>query len=180
MNIQVLDSLAKYQHDRMPSIAMNSFSKLTPHTQEALYHPCEDEVIRDFKTSQTQLKSLLHLLENRKHLLKDILQYRSVKANEDTATKTRQEATSMKVITSVTLFFLPATFIATFMSTNIVSYENGNSNIETGGLKTYLAITLPLTALTFLAWYVIYRYARETGFSRGRGRHEGENGQQFV
>ncbi|KAI4662622.1 uncharacterized protein J4E88_010891 [Alternaria novae-zelandiae] len=68
----------------------------------------------------------------------------------------------------------------TFMSTNIVSYENGNSNIETGGLKTYLAITLPLTALTFLAWYVIYRYARETGFSRSRDRHEGENGQQFV
>ena len=70
MNIQVLDSLAKYQHDRMPSIAMNSYLKLTPHTQEALYHPCEDEVIRDFKTSQTQLKSLLHLLENRKHLVR--------------------------------------------------------------------------------------------------------------
>lgn len=70
MNIQVLNSLAKYQHDRMPSIPINAYLKLTSHTEKAAYYSCDDQVIRDFETSQTQLKSLLHLLENRKHLVR--------------------------------------------------------------------------------------------------------------
>lgn len=65
--------------------------------------------------------------------MNDILQYRSVKANEffakkaqisadhmegmtnemhEIAKKTKQETVSMRVITLVTLFFLPSTFIA--------------------------------------------------------------------
>jgi hypothetical protein len=65
--------------------------------------------------------------------LNGIFQYRSVKANDlfaqkaqgsadhmvlltdemhDIAKKTKQETVSMRVITSVTLFFLPATFCA--------------------------------------------------------------------
>jgi hypothetical protein len=65
--------------------------------------------------------------------LKGILEYKSLKANENfakkaqasannmeimtremriTAEKTERETVSMRVITSVTLFFLPATFLA--------------------------------------------------------------------
>jgi hypothetical protein len=93
------------------------------------------------------------------------------------AKKTEQETVSMRVITSVTLFFLPATFIAvcgipvaieslelsgqqTFMSTDILNFEDGGQDLQIKGLRLYLAIALPLTALTFFAWYMIYRGAK--------------------
>lgn len=96
----------------------------------------------------------------------------------DIAKKTKQETVSMRVITTVTLFFLPATFIAvctpatdrrpiakisqTFMSTDILKFEDDRQNFQVKGLMTYLAIALPLTVLTFVAWYVIYRVAKST------------------
>jgi hypothetical protein len=92
------------------------------------------------------------------------------------AKQTKQETVSMRVITTVTLFFLPATFIAvrtqlqglkagtdlsqTFMSTDILRFEDGKQEFQVKGLRTYLAIALPLTVLTFTAWYVIYHVAR--------------------
>lgn len=88
----------------------------------------------------------------------------------------------MRVITTVTLFFLPATFIAvrnvlrgiqlttekrqTFMSTDILKFEHGEKDFQIKGLGLYLAIALPLTVLTFVAWYVIYRLAKREGLER--------------
>ena len=69
MNIQVLNSFVKYQHHG-PSIAFKRYMELNSDTEKALNYPCADQVIRDFETSQTQLKSLLRLLENRKHLVR--------------------------------------------------------------------------------------------------------------
>lgn len=134
--------------------------------------------------------------------INEILQYRSVTASEslakkaqssadhmeymtkamyDIAHKTKQETVSMRVITSVTLFFLPATFIAvsdllqkasniqidasqTFMSTDIIKYDKGVRVFEIDGFKLYLCIALPLTALTFVAWLIIYRIAKTSDF----------------
>lgn len=93
--------------------------------------------------------------------------------------KTEQETVSMRVITSVTLFFLPATFIAvralhtaprrlalsgpqTFISTDVYDFKDGKHDIQIRVLRIYLAIALPLTALTFLAWYIMYRVAKKS------------------
>ena len=46
------------------------------------------------------------------------------------------------------------------MSTDILKYEDGKRRFELKGLKTYIMIALPMTALTFFAWYVIYCLAR--------------------
>jgi hypothetical protein len=52
------------------------------------------------------------------------------------------------------------------MSTDILSFEGGKKDFQVDGLRTYLAIALPLTVLTFVAWYVIYRMAKRSD-SRG-------------
>lgn len=104
--------------------------------------------------------------------------------------KTKQETVSMRIITLVTLFFLPGTFISvclfsltyfvrfhflspspsalanteqqTIMSTDIVQYSKiPNSNdyeeeYSSAALKRYVMVTLPLMALTFLAWWILY------------------------
>lgn len=103
------------------------------------------------------------------------------------AVKTKQETVSMRVITLVTLFFLPGTFISvryllsmyrlvsirpfqllnletdsqfqTVMSTDIVKFpsiQESGKVFQLEALQLFLAITLPLMAVTFIAWWVVY------------------------
>ncbi|KAI4647488.1 uncharacterized protein J4E78_008802 [Alternaria triticimaculans] len=152
-------------------------------------------VEKDMQMLQSRTETLLHLLANRKNLMSGILQHRSSKASEfyakesresaarmeimtvkmqDLAMKTKQETVSMRVITTVTLFFLPATFIATFMSTDILNFEHGKQDLQMQGLRLYLMIALPATALTFVAWYFIYYFARREARSNDRSEAVGE------
>lgn len=124
-----------------------------------------------------------------------ILQYRSMRASQffaekaqrstdnmelvthsmhDIAQKTKQETVSMRIITLVTLFFLPGTFIGvrvygvfailhllnisqTFMSTDIIRFNaNNTQDFQVQGLKLYLGICLPLMLITFSGWYGVY------------------------
>jgi hypothetical protein len=93
------------------------------------------------------------------------------------AVKTKQETVSMRIITLVTLFFLPGTFISvsqrlrrgscfsvltadlqTLMSTDIVQYDHSKEIFSMAALKMFLAISLPMMFLTFVAWYAVYWY----------------------
>ncbi|KAH7305646.1 hypothetical protein BKA65DRAFT_520672 [Rhexocercosporidium sp. MPI-PUGE-AT-0058] len=142
---------------------------------------CSREIYK-FEKTQSRTKVLLRLLTDRKSLLYGILDYRNMESNKlfaskaqisaqnvevltrdmhEIAQKTKQETVSMRIITLVTLFFLPGTFISTIMSTDIVKYqksENGKSQevFQLGALQLYLAITLPLMFLTFASWYGVY------------------------
>jgi hypothetical protein len=105
------------------------------------------------------------------------------------ARKTKQEAVSMRIITLVTLFFLPGTFISVFhfptmnpslltclqtlMSTDIVHWQTLNNGkqervVSVGAIETFLIASLPLMALTFCAWYVVYRWLNRRQKSRWR------------
>ncbi|KAH9872122.1 hypothetical protein J1614_006384 [Plenodomus biglobosus] len=159
-----------------------------------LKNDCQDDLARfddgvvgvkkNLQRLQLRTETFLHLLQNRKNLLLNILQYRSMRASElltkraqvsadnmehmttamcDVAYKTEQETIAMRAITFVTLFFLPATFIATFMSTDILRFENGRRQFEIGGLRVYLSIAMPLTLLTFVVWFIIYQLAKPNG-----------------
>jgi hypothetical protein len=110
------------------------------------------------------------------------------------AQRTQEETTSMKIITSVsvtlTLFFLPATFTAvshdyiytssqsrltfckTFMSADILKYEQGQKDFQIKALRLFICIALPLTVLTFLAWYAIYRWAKKNEYLATQGKQD--------
>jgi hypothetical protein len=96
------------------------------------------------------------------------------KKMHEIAQKTKQETVSMRIITLVTLFFLPGMFIGvsvvrkpaeprlpcaqTFMSTDIIQFEKDNKQyFQSKGLKLYLEICIPLMVVTFLAWYAVYK-----------------------
>ncbi|KAL8909098.1 MAG: hypothetical protein Q9207_000432 [Kuettlingeria erythrocarpa] len=68
------------------------------------------------------------------------------------ARKTKTETVSMKIITLVTLFFLPGTFIATVISTDIIKWNNGKQKYQPGAMHVYLAVCLPFMAATFIFW----------------------------
>ena len=101
--------------------------------------------------------------------------------------KTTRETVSMRIITLVTLFFLPGTFISvgsylmlmakerksqlflpyqtltgcqTIMSTDIVQFqgsEPGSEVFRSDALKLYIYVSVPLMVLTFAGWGVIYK-----------------------
>ena len=97
---------------------------------------------------------------------------------QDIARKTKHETVSMRIITLVTLFFLPGTFISvktaplsytdpstnkciqTIMSTDIIQFQSVQQSgkiFQLGALQLYLAITIPLMLITFGAWFIVYR-----------------------
>ena len=109
------------------------------------------------------------------------------------AKKTKQETVSMKIITLVTLFFLPGTFISvshstisthyrrrgpnreltvkyhylqTIMSTDILQFTNNKEDFSLRALQIYLAVTVPFMALTFGAWRILYVLTRRRELTR--------------
>jgi hypothetical protein len=93
------------------------------------------------------------------------------------AHETKMEAANMRIITLVTLFFLPGTFVSvsvalclvaalrltpveTLMSTPIIHYLDDQQVINRDALNLFLAVALPLLAITILTWYGLYRWHR--------------------
>lgn len=94
-----------------------------------------------------------------------------------------QEAIVVRIITLVTLVYLPATFVSTLFSTDIVKYqENGypDGKYSQVAMNRWLEVTIPLTILTlFAAWWAYgwatKRAARAIGDTMG-GCDEGSVG----
>jgi hypothetical protein len=53
------------------------------------------------------------------------------------------------------------TGVQTFMSTDILRFQDGNQKFQIRALHTYLMIALPLTAITFLAWWIFFYIAKK-------------------
>lgn len=86
----------------------------------------------------------------------------------DIGLQAQKEAVAMRIITVVTLFYLPATFVSvslqqasqtwyllnnmkTFFSTDIVKYQNNadlSASFSTTAMVRWLQVTIPLTVLT--------------------------------
>ena len=75
-----------------------------------------------------------------------------------------REAIVVRIITIVTLSYLPATFISTFFSTNIIHYDPDTAiaggAISLMGLSQWLQITLPLTSLTLIVSWLGKSWAK--------------------
>ncbi|KAF1974923.1 hypothetical protein BU23DRAFT_93257 [Bimuria novae-zelandiae CBS 107.79] len=183
LNDSVLEELRSFYRSAAAHADFPSDIKIECAVRQANFDRCVHGVIKDMRMLQSRIETLLQLLVNRKHLLNCILQHQSTKANESfakkahdsarfmeamtvemhsIAKKTERETVSMRAITSVTLFFLPATFLASFMSTDILDFKDGKQDLQMAGLKIYLAIALPATFFTFVAWYYISWAAKKT------------------
>ncbi|EHK96947.1 hypothetical protein M7I_7347 [Glarea lozoyensis 74030] len=99
----------------------------------------------------------------------------------------QREAIAMRIITVVTLLYLPATFVSTFFSTDIIKYQNpGGGDESTSDLNSqymgsfsqvamdrWLQVTVPLTILTILG---AGKLPAENGFM---GLVEGPRGELY-
>ncbi|KAF2477653.1 uncharacterized protein BDR25DRAFT_249788 [Lindgomyces ingoldianus] len=130
-----------------------------------------DEIIDDFGMQISRTKLLAKIISDRKELVLQHLQGQAAERTEQLNLNLEREAIVMRIVTIVTLIYLPATFVSTFFSTDVVKYQNqsdasGGSNdgsFSSLALKRWLQVTLPLTAITLaVAWstYKISETAR--------------------
>ena len=85
----------------------------------------------------------------------------------------------MRIITLVTLLFLPGTFVSvnvhpncsklfelieeqTLMSTPILHYPESHSIINRDALSLFLAVSLPLLVITFVVWIALYWHKKRS------------------
>ncbi|EXJ67897.1 uncharacterized protein A1O5_09244 [Cladophialophora psammophila CBS 110553] len=129
-----------------------------------------------------RIETISKLIAECKTLLYGIVEYQSMQANKAFALearasakrmeelteqmkhltlKTTFETVLMRIITVVTVFFLPATFVSTLMSTDIVRFSPQDSKITSGStslgaVKLFLCLTLSLMAATFGSGFALY------------------------
>jgi hypothetical protein len=87
------------------------------------------------------------------------------------------ETIMLRIVTIVTLFYLPATFVSTFFSTDIVKYQTDpafpDGKFSSTALYRWLQVTLPLTILTVSAAYLGMSWAEKNAEARWFGDAEG-------
>ncbi|KAH9204924.1 hypothetical protein DL95DRAFT_376664 [Leptodontidium sp. 2 PMI_412] len=87
----------------------------------------------------------------------------------------QRESIAMRTITVVTLIYLPATFVSTFFSTDVIYYQSDAPGSQTTFSRTALVrwfeVTIPLTVGTLMIAYCWYKIA-----NRKRGTKLPSNG----
>ncbi|KAK6433897.1 hypothetical protein LTR95_009922 [Oleoguttula sp. CCFEE 5521] len=175
-NISVLRDLSAFYSETVKSIRAISDTKI--------FQTCDFErsiaaAVKDLTMQQSRLTMLLRLLADRRSLLDSMLQWKNAQMNLRLADKaqvsaddmrimtvemhriaadTKKETINMRIITLVTLFFLPGTYISTLMSTSIVQYEGDRLKINIAPLVLYLETSLPLLFGTLAFWYLTNKW----------------------
>ncbi|KAL1310565.1 hypothetical protein AAFC00_000844 [Neodothiora populina] len=117
-------------------------------------------------TDTVQLYGLLNYLNMKASKLSTQDMEGITKDMHKLARETQQETVSMRIITFITLIFLPGTFVSTIMSTDIVTWDtNGVTNkaeriVYVGAVKFFMALTFPLIVLTLAVWALLYSSER--------------------
>ncbi|KAK7416467.1 hypothetical protein QQX98_005171 [Neonectria punicea] len=134
------------------------------------------------KRVQVQIEALVNLIG----------QHDSIN-NTDIALSSHRDASSMKTLAVVTMFFLPGSFIAALFSTPCFDWDSVNMSDEssigvasTPQFSLYWAITIPMTVITFLlyfAWLQFQAYQRKKPHEYPSDEQldtESKNEQEFV
>ncbi|OBT55668.1 hypothetical protein VE04_06920, partial [Pseudogymnoascus sp. 24MN13] len=118
-----------------------------------------------------RVKVLVQITSSRKDLIIQHVQIQGAEKMSQIGDLSRKEAVAMRIITVVTLIYLPATFVSTLFSTDIVKYQDqsnggttdsqGNSYVSFSSLalSRWFEVTLPLTAITLGLGYWAFKMA---------------------
>ena len=176
-NIEILGSLGRFYTGLF---TRNDFpGSLKTECEDDLRAFCSqlDEIIKDFQRQLGRVRLVASIVNDRRE---QFIQAQTEELNR----RTGREAVVMRIITTVTLVYLPATFVSvsnmvlllgldneyqTFFSIDIVKFNNpisdsagdDNETFSALAMERWLQVTFPLTALTLLgSWLAIRSYER--------------------
>jgi hypothetical protein len=162
-NVQVISSLRRFYLGLMKN---SDFPLLIKEKNEADIQSFSNglaDIIDDFGMQISRAKLLARIIMDRKELVAHHLQGQVAERTEELNLNLEREAIGMRIITIMTLVYLPATFTSTFFSTDVVKFRKQGVEVDGGeffselALKRWLQVTLPLTILTLLLAWVTYK-----------------------
>lgn len=141
-----------------------------------------ESLIGEIQQHQRNVESLMATVRSRSRLLYEVLEFQThervslygqlahdfqMKGRKDTdlmvnmSKKTTTDAVGMKIITFVALMYLPCTFVATFLSSGILDFEENSKSIDFKAVRfskesflIFALATVPLTVITLLGWHL--------------------------
>lgn len=172
-NTEVLTALSAY------------YEGLLTDTDFPLGQSCRDSIIdfarqlqdavHDTKMQASRARLVGRIAADRKMLIQSHLTSQATAFQNQATQKmefmthiAQRDATMVKIITFITLMYLPATFVSTFFSTDVVKYQDQNdfgnsfstSSYSRLALQRWLQVTVPLTAVTLVAAWAFIRKER--------------------
>ncbi|KAL3421149.1 hypothetical protein PVAG01_07594 [Phlyctema vagabunda] len=136
--------------------------------------------LREVELYRKKADTLHKMVQGTASLLSDLLDYENAKTAEENskalavlAQESREEnitmrklteegtkdAAAVKVITLITILFLPTTVVSGFFSTQFVKQSDDGRLLElTDNWWLIVAVALPLTGFTILVWYCWMKY----------------------
>ncbi|KAL2405853.1 hypothetical protein ABEF95_000939 [Exophiala dermatitidis] len=129
-----------------------------------------EDMISDLQMQVARAKLLVKITNDRKEMVIQHLQSQAAERMERLNMNMEKEAIIMRIITLVTLVYLPPTFVSTFFSTDVIRFQDSNGGPPKDGtfsrtaMFRWLQVTLPLTLVTVCAAFVALKMAE-------RGRH---------
>ncbi|KAK4935108.1 hypothetical protein LTR10_023779 [Elasticomyces elasticus] len=187
-NIHVLSQIEKFFQELPKSADLPEEVKKGMPAEIARFLKRLRSVRSDLRMHLQRVQTMVSLISECKGLLYGIVEYQAMQANhkfadeaqrsaqrmetltkqmQDMTIKTTLETVLMRIITVVTVFFLPATFVSTFMSADIISFVPSDSSITSGsmsmgGLKLFLCLSFSLMAATFVGGFTLWWGASST------------------
>ncbi|KAI4941153.1 hypothetical protein J4E91_010944 [Alternaria rosae] len=165
-NAKILTTLRKFYSNLIAHKDFPDTLKTSCEDQLSAFFSQLDEITAEFDMQLARAKLLVKIISDRKQLVLQHLQSQVSDRTEKLNKNLERETVVMRIITILTLIYLPATFVSTFFSTDIVKFQDQNqssANYENGSfsnlaLERWLQVTIPLTALTLFGAWSTYRF----------------------
>ncbi|KAB5576415.1 hypothetical protein GE09DRAFT_622164 [Coniochaeta sp. 2T2.1] len=152
-NIDIMQSLTGF-YKRL--LANKDFDLGTPCSDDIDAFVAQiNDIIHDFRTQIGRSTDLVKVTNNRRELIMQHLESQSAERMEVLNRNMEKEAIVVRIITIVTLIYLPATFVSTFFSTDVIKYQgqDGGGKYSSIAMERWIEVTIPLTLLTLIfAW----------------------------
>lgn len=147
-------------------------AKLLQHNVQVLQHRLDMQSLEtDFilKRVEVQLKAVFHLIAQHDSMSNLIISSSSrdlAKASHVIASYSYRDSSSMKTLAIVTMLFLPGSFVSALFSTDFFAWDEVDRTRSDIGipmtpqLTLYWVITIPLTVLTFVLYFMWFGYQK--------------------
>lgn len=164
-NIDILNSIREHYDSLLTKPNFSLANDVTLQTQNF----CKDlqSVAFEMQAIKTRAETLVAHARSRKNLIVQLLQAQTSDSMTSMTRRSIEEAMAMRVITVVTVVYLPATFVSTFFSTDVVKYQPGGGENETYhtqysslALRRWFEVAIPLTIITLISAIGAYVWAR--------------------
>ncbi|KAK2730033.1 hypothetical protein CKAH01_09811 [Colletotrichum kahawae] len=153
-NVDIMRLLQRFYRDLLNDENFPANERLSCQKAMKTFSVRFEELVCEMQMQIMRAKALAKLVADRKTIIIQHLQTQSVIESSRLAAsmfeqteRSAKEAIAMRIVTMITLIYLPATFASTFFSTDVVKYEEVEV-FSTFALTRFIEVTLPLMILT--------------------------------